>query len=76
MNMFSHIFLRRKFNESIPITSQVQDDIGSEQQQGSTVLDTEVQSSDTSLKRPLEDASTPYTNKISRFEMEISSDKS
>ena len=47
--MFSHIFLRRKFNESIPATPQVQDVMGTQQHQCSTVSDTGVQPSDASL---------------------------
>ena len=74
--MFSHIFLRRQSNESIPVTPQVQDDMGSQQQQGSTVPDTEVQPSNKSLKRRLEDAFILYPNKIARLKMETSSNKS
>ena len=46
------------------------------QQQSLTVPGTEVQPSNTNLKRQLEDAFTPYPNKIARLEMETSSDKS
>ena len=41
--MFSHVFLLRKTNESIPVTSQVQNDIGCQQQQDSIVPDIEAQ---------------------------------
>ena len=47
--MFSHIFLRRKFNESIPATPQVQDVMRTQQHQCSTVSYTGVQPSDASL---------------------------
>lgn len=50
--------------------------MGSQQEQGSAVPDTEVQLSDTSLKKQLKDDSTPYFNKVARLEMENSSDKS
>ena len=61
--MSAHIFLRRKSNESVPVTPQLQDDMGNQQQQGSTIPDTEVLTSDTNLEGRLEDTSTPYTNK-------------
>lgn len=47
-----------------------------QRQQRSTVPNTEVGSSDTSLKKGLENSSTSYLNKIALFEMEPSSDKS
>ena len=47
-----------------------------QRQQRSTVLNTEVGPSDTSLKKGLENPSNPYLNKIALFEMELSSDKS
>ena len=50
-----------------PVTPHVQDHMGSQQQQGSTVPNTDAQPSDTNLKKRLEDASTPYPNKISWF---------
>ena len=66
--MFSNIFLRRNSNRSILVTTQVQDNMGSQQQQQrSTVPDTVAQPSDTSLEGRLEDASTPYPNRIAWF---------
>ena len=66
--MFSNIFLRRKSNESILVTSQEQDYMGSQQQQRSTEPNTAAQPSDTRLEKRLEDASAPYPNNIARFD--------
>lgn len=61
---FFKFFLCRKSNESILVTSQVQDYMKGQQKKGSTVPVPEVQPSNTNLKRGLEDAFNPYSNKL------------